>query len=141
MNSFWVSWNIWQISQIVTKIWDSVERCPKQWDWSWSWRIMVRGSHFGLWSAKYKVELQIEQLRSNSKLGSLIILSDVVHTRGESLQDGLRVVWICKMTLASAYMLCHLFAMWLQLQMIERSLRWEWVLIGVSLLNTGDQVQ
>jgi len=39
----------------------------------------------------------------------------MVHTEGESLQDGLRDVQTCGMTLASAYMLCHLFAMWLQL--------------------------
>ena len=45
------------------------------------------------------------------------------------------------MTLASAYVLCHLSAIWSQLQMKERKSEWEWVLIGVSLLNTRDQVQ
>ena len=52
-------------------------------------------------------------------------VSGTVHTRGESLQDGLRDVWTCRMTLASAYMLYYLSAVWLQLQMIGRSLRWE----------------
>ena len=53
----------------------------------------------------------------------LIQMSGVVHTKGESLQDGLRDVWTCRTTLASAYVLHHLSAMWLQLQMIGRSLR------------------
>ena len=47
----------------------------------------------------------------------------MVHTRGESLRDGLRDVQTCGTTLASAYVLCCLSAMWLQLQKIERSLR------------------
>ena len=62
-------------------------------------------------------------LRSNSKLGSLIILSGAVHIRGESSQDGLRVVQTCGITLALAYMLRRLFTAWSQLQMIGRSLR------------------
>jgi len=49
----------------------------------------------------------------------------VVHTGGGSPQDGLGVVWTCGMTLALAYVLYHLSAMWLQLQMIRRSLRWK----------------
>ena len=36
-------------------------------------------------------------------------MSGMVHTRGESLQNGLRDVQTCGMTLASAYVLCHLF--------------------------------
>ena len=39
-----------------------------------------------------EIVLQMELLRSNSRLGSLIILSGIVHTGGESLQDGLGVV-------------------------------------------------
>ena len=46
-----------------------------------------------------------------------------VYTRSESLQDGLRDMWTCGMTLALAYMLHHLSAVWLQLQIRERSLR------------------
>ena len=61
--------------------------------------------------------------------------------QGGSLQNGLGDERTCGTTLASAYVLCCLSAMWLQLQMIGRSLRWEWVLIGVSPLNTGDWVQ
>jgi len=37
---------------------------------------------FGLWSAKWN-GLQMELLKSNSRLGSLIILSGAVHTRVE----------------------------------------------------------
>jgi len=44
---------------------------------------------------------------------SLGQLSDAVHTGGESLQDGLRVVQTCGIILASAYVLHHLSAMWL----------------------------
>ena len=39
-----------------------------------------------------EIVLQIELLRSDSRLGSLIILSGMVHTRDESPQDRLRVV-------------------------------------------------
>ena len=39
-----------------------------------------------------EIVLQIELLKSNSRLGSLIILLGVVHTRDESPQDRLRVV-------------------------------------------------
>ena len=39
-------------------------------------------------------------------------VSGVVHTEGESLQDKLEDVWTCKTTLASAYILCCLSAMW-----------------------------
>ena len=41
-------------------------------------------------------------------------MSGTVHTEGESLQDGLKDVWTCKMTLASAYVLHYLSATWLQ---------------------------
>jgi len=58
-----------------------------------------------------------------------------------SLQNGLRDERTCGTTLASAYMLCHLSATWLQLQMNERKSEWKWVLIGVSPLNTRDRVQ
>jgi len=40
-------------------------------------------------------------------------LPGMVHTEGESLQGGLGDVWTCRITLALAYMLCHLFAIWL----------------------------
>ena len=36
-------------------------------------------------------------------------MSGTVYTRDESLQNGLRDVQTCGMTLASAYVLCHLF--------------------------------
>ena len=55
----------------------------------------------------------------------LIWVSDVVHTRGESLQDGLEDVQTCGMTLASAYMLCHLSAAWSQFLIEERSPKWK----------------
>ena len=69
---------------------------------------MARGSYFGLWSRK--VVLQTKLLRSDSRLGSLIILSGAVHTEGESLQDGLRDIQTHWMALASAYMLYCLSA-------------------------------
>ena len=78
MDSSWMLWHIWQISYLVTKTRDHVEGCFKQWDWSW--RIIVRGSHldFEVWICR--IELQAELLRSGSRLGSLIILSDMVYT-------------------------------------------------------------
>ena len=56
-------------------------------------------------------------------------LSGIVYTESESPQYGLRNKQTYWMTLALAYVLCHLSAVWLQLQIIGRSLRWEWVLI------------
>ena len=61
--------------------------------------------------------------------------------QGESPQNGLGDGQTCGMTLASAYVLHHLSATWSQLQMKKRKSEWEWVLIGMSLLNTGDWVQ
>jgi len=46
-------------------------------------------------------------------LGSILLtrgMSGAVHTGSESPQDGLRDVWTCGMTLASAYVLCCLSA-------------------------------
>ena len=45
--------------------------------------------------------------------------------QGVSPQNRLRDEQTCGTTLASAYVLCHLSAMWLQLQIMGRSLRWE----------------
>ena len=44
---------------------------------------------------------------------------------GGSPQDGLGDEQTCGTTLASAYVLRRLSAVWLQLQMMGRSLRWE----------------
>ena len=41
---------------------------------------------------------------------------DMVHTGGESPQNRLRDIQICKITLALVYMLCYLSTTWLQLQ-------------------------
>ena len=41
-------------------------------------------------------------------------VSGMVHTRGESLQDGLGYVRTCGTILASAYVLCYLPTAWLQ---------------------------
>jgi len=60
-------WNVrsyWRVSQVVE---------PELKSYS-------KRKPFRLWSAKYKVELQTELLRSNSRLGSLIILSGTVYT-------------------------------------------------------------
>jgi len=128
VNLSWALWSIWWISQMVTEMQDSIEKCPKWWDWSWSWRITARESHFELWNKE--VVLQTELLRNNSRLGSLIILSGAVHTGGKSLWDGLGDMQTCGTTLASAYVLCYLSTAWSQLQIIGRSPRWEWMLIG-----------
>ena len=52
---------------------NNVEECSKQWDQSWSWEITVRRNYFGLWSRE--VVLQIELLKSNSRLSSLIVVT------------------------------------------------------------------
>ena len=44
---------------------------------------------------------------------------------GGSPQNGLRDKWTCGTTLASAYVLCRLSAMWSQLQMKEGKSEWE----------------
>jgi len=41
-----------------------------------------------------------------------MVLLGVVHTRGESPQNGIGDEWTCGMILASAYMLHHLSAAW-----------------------------
>ena len=61
--------------------------------------------------------------------------------QGGSPQNRLGDEWTCGTTLASAYVLRRLSAAWSQLQVKEGKSKWEWVLIGVSPLNTGDWVQ
>ena len=51
------------------------------------------------------------------------IMSDAVYTGGKSLQSGLGDIWTSGTTLASAYVLCCLSAVWSQFQIIGRSLR------------------
>jgi len=48
----------------------------------------------------------------------------MVHTGVEVRRDGLGDERTCGMTLASAYVLRHLSAMWSQLQMKERKSEW-----------------
>jgi len=50
-------------------------------------------------------------LEAIADLVSLIILSNMVHTRGESLQDGVGDAWTYRITLALTYILCHLSTM------------------------------
>jgi len=71
--------------------------------------------------------INIWDMQSSTKAKSLINrrLSGIVHTGDGSLQDELRDVQTYGITLASAYILCHLSAAWLQFQMIRRSLRWK----------------
>ena len=49
-------------------------------------------------------------------------MSGTVHTRVEVRRDGLGDEQTCGTTLASAYVLCHLSAVWLQLQIRRESL-------------------
>ena len=67
---------------------------------------------------------------SNSYILFLILFyfwNDVRHGshQGGSPQDGLRDERTCGMTLASAYVLCRLSAVWSQLQIMGRSSRWK----------------
>ena len=61
--------------------------------------------------------------------------------QGGSLQDRLGDEQTCGTTLASAYVLRRLSAVWSQLQVKGRKSEWKWVLIGVLLLNTRGRVQ
>ena len=55
---------------------------------------------------------------------SYLIVRCSSHWSG-SPQNGLRDEQTCEMTLASAYVLCHLSTAWLQLQVKERKSEWE----------------
>jgi len=61
--------------------------------------------------------------------------------QGGSPQNRLGDKRTCGITLASAYVLHCLSAAWLQLQMKGGKSEWMWVLISMSLLNTGGRVQ
>jgi len=78
----------------------------------WFWEFPQYG--LGIWFGQYLIKWRCVRCSSHW---------------GGSPQDGLRDVQTYWMILASAYVLCCLSAVWLQLQMIGRSLRWEWVLI------------
>ena len=56
---------------------------------------------------------------SDNVLDNSAYISSAVHTGDKSLQEGLGDVWTCRMTLASAYVLCRLSATWSQLQKIR----------------------
>ena len=67
---------------------------------------------FGLWSAKSS-RLQTELLRSNSRLGSLIILSGAVHTRVDLEMSGLvEWPWLQLMCCAICLPYGHNFRWW-----------------------------
>ena len=69
-----------------------------------------------------------------------LLLSGTVYIRDKSLWDMLKDIQTCRTTLASVYVLGYLSVVWSQLQIKGRSLGWDWVLIGVLLLNTRDWV-
>ena len=54
---------------------------------------------WALVSCEFKKDLEVWLFR---------LLSDTVHTRGESPQDELKYMWTCEMILVLAYMLYHL---------------------------------
>ena len=89
MDLSWTLWRIWQISYLVTEMWDCVEGCPKWWDWSW--RITARGSYldFEIQSGIYcrwncdRGFSRWNCSEATADLASLIILSGTVHTRVE----------------------------------------------------------
>ena len=146
MDLSWASWRIWQVSHLVTEMQDCVEGCLKRWDQSW--RIMARGSHLDL-EMRSQVDCRWNCDRRFSKQNCSEVTADLESDNtvrhglhwGGSLQNGLRDEWTCGMTLASVYVLYCLSAVWSQLQIKKRKSEWEWVLIGVLPLNTGDRVQ
>ena len=146
MDSSWVSWRVWQISHWFTEMWDCVEGCLKRWDWSWG--ITARGSHLNFkceveWIADGTMTEGLAD-RTAQKWQQTWKSDNTVRRgshRGGSPQNGLGDKRTCGTTLASAYVLHRLSATWSQLQMKKRKSEWKWVLIGVSLLNTGDRVQ
>jgi len=73
---------------------------------------------------EWKISTKIKEVESFLEFANFYCVRHSSHW-GRSLQNGLRVEQTYGMTLASAYMLCHLSAVWLQLQMIGRSLRWK----------------
>ena len=134
MDLSWTSWHIWQISHLVTETWDCVEGCPKWWDRSW--RVMAKWSHLDFEVQICKVKLQAELLRSDSRLGSLIILSSAVHTRIEVCRMDLemsRLVeqpWLQLMCCAVCLLHSRNFRCWEEVQ--DRSECWlvccHWIL-------------
>ena len=73
----------------------------------------------------YVTYITVIVTQSNNIKKNIESLSGMVHTGGKSPQDRLGNMQTYGTTLASAYMLYCLSATWLQLQIIERSLRWE----------------
>ena len=64
----------------------------------------------------------------------IVVVRHSSHWDG-SLQDRLGDMQTCRITLVSAYVLCYLSAMWLQLLIIGKSLRWQWVLIWYVVIE------
>ena len=63
---------------------------------------------------------------SKSTVLAFLLLYQARFTLGVKVcENELRDMQTCGTTLASAYVLCHLSAVWSQFQMGERSLRWE----------------
>ena len=104
-----------------------------------------------IWTLKYKVKWIADRTATEDLVGRTAQKqqqtweSDNTVRYGShqsrSPQNRLRDEQTCGTTLALAYILHCLSAIWLQLQIIGRSLRWKWVLIDVLPLNTGDWVQ
>ena len=123
-------WNMrlcWRVSQVVgPELKSYSERKP-----------------FGLWNADGTVTEDLADGTTQKWQQAWESNNTIRHSshQDESLQNGLRDEWTCGTILASAYMLYCLSATWLQLQIKERKSEWEWVLIGISLLNTRDRVQ
>jgi len=86
MELSWTLWRIWQISHWFTEMRDHVEGSPKRWDRSWG--IMARGSHldFEVWNemdCRQNCNRRFSRWNCSeaiADLGSLIILSGMVHT-------------------------------------------------------------
>jgi len=73
---------------------------------------------------------------TNYWVAQCIYLSGTVYTRRQKSTKLAQRCGLVRMTLASAYVLHCLSAMWFQLQRIKWSLRWRWVLIWCVAVMT-----
>ena len=85
---------------------------------------MARGSHLDFLKCEVKWNADGTAQKRQQTWESDNTVRHGSH-RGGSLQDGLGDEWTCGTTLASAYVLRCLSAVWSQLQMKERESKWE----------------
>ena len=64
-------------------------------------------------------------MSKSTVLASLLLYQAQFTLEVKVCENGLRDMQTCGTTLASAYVLCHLSAVWLQFQMGGKSSRWK----------------